>query len=54
MSSYKATYKFDANIPENLADEILKKKTPSVTQRVKKLEKFHEKLKRNLKQAQIY
>jgi hypothetical protein len=49
MSPYKVTYEFDANIPGNLADEILKKKVLSITQRVKKLEKFYEKLKRNLK-----
>jgi hypothetical protein len=48
MSPYKATYRFDANIPKDLADKILKKKALSVTQRVKELKKFHEKLKRNL------
>jgi hypothetical protein len=49
MLSYKATYGFNTNIPGDLADEILKKKVLSATQRVKKLEKLHEKLKRNLK-----
>jgi hypothetical protein len=54
MLPYKATYKFDANILEDLADEILKKEILSVIQRVKELEKFYEKLKRNLEQTQIY
>jgi hypothetical protein len=51
MLLYKATYGFDANILENLADKILKRKILSATQRVKKLEKFYEKLKRNLEQT---
>jgi hypothetical protein len=51
MSSYKTIYRFDANILGNLANEILKREILSITQRVKKLEKFHEELKRNLEQA---
>jgi hypothetical protein len=54
MLPYKATYGFNTNILKDLADEVLKKETLSAIQRVKELEKFYEKLKRNLEQTQIY
>jgi hypothetical protein len=48
MLFYKVTYGFDANIPGDLADEVLKREVLLAIQRVKELEKLYEKLKRNL------